>query len=158
VWDAGDTVYACLLGRRPLELGIRTSDDSSGADVLDVRRLRLAGRYVAWEDQCNCPSNPTNTIFVKDLRTRRNLVATATLTSSRPGPTDDLELTSSGAVAWIASDIFTNATRREVHKGDAAGAAELDSGNRIGRRLTREGSTIRWTNAGIARTARLRSQ
>jgi hypothetical protein len=156
VLDARETVYACLKGHRPIELGTRTPEDSSSADILDVRRLRLAGHYVAWEDQCNCPDFPRTSIFVRNLRSRRLTVKQSTLTSQRFGPTTALRLTRTGAVAWIAEDVYAESVRREVRKVDAEGTIDLDAGDAIGRSMSLDGSTISWLSAGERRSATLK--
>ncbi len=162
--------YGCLYSRnKSYVIGERNY-----CDVGRVGNFRLAGRYEAYTIPFCDIDTLTDQVRVVDLKTGQQLVATS------PSPTlgamlgfwngvvnvTDMELKANGSVAWIAKLKIGDGepSRREVRKSDRKlGTGErktsklVDSGQLIASRsLTREGSTISWTNAGIEKTATLR--
>jgi hypothetical protein len=76
---------------------------------------------------------------------------------SGPAGVTDLELTRSGAVAWIVHNRFLRPPTLEVHKVDADGDAILATGGDIdARSLALSGNRIYWLQAGQPKTATLR--
>lgn len=117
----GDTLYACFRssGRRST-LGQVATGGTAGTVV---RRIRVAGNYVAFEQATVGQSLLSYSVVVIDARrgTRRHR-PTGTPTSTRGpsgellvgiGPTTDVAVTSSGAAAWIARPM--SGSLLEVH-------------------------------------------
>lgn len=127
-----------------------------------MRTPRLAGRFAAYsipalfvEGEELLPAY----VRVVDLRGGRKLRLQGAVGSPADGPgsaVTDLELATTGAVAWIAS-YFRNGTRvYEVRKSEPENGL-LDSGTDIEpRSLAVSESTVYWTKAGVPRSAALR--
>jgi hypothetical protein len=114
--------YACRWGSRRLyEIG--SFDRDSGG----VRRIRLAGRYVAFEDR------PCASGGCAEATIRLNVATGQRRALSEKEPNDtlpvlDLELTRAGTVVWIRAPVDPAGQRFEVVRWDGAAASVLDSG------------------------------
>ncbi len=149
-------LYGCVRrsGRR-VRLAEATDDDiyssSSWSDV------RLAGRFVAWSyrsDDVSCKANcppdysPTRrSIHLYDLRRRTSRSIAERVSDGA------LVLTTFGALAW-ATEFATGDV--VVRASDAEGLRTLDRGEIAPSWLRLDGAALHWTNAGQARSARLR--
>jgi hypothetical protein len=114
--------YACRRGTRRLyEIG--SFDRDSGG----VRRIRLAGRYVAFEHRpCGSGACAEATIRLNVATGQRRV-----LREQEPNdtlPVLDLELTRRGTVVWIRALVNPAGQRFEVVRWDGAAASVLDSG------------------------------
>jgi hypothetical protein len=114
--------YACRRGSRRLyEIG--SFDRDSGG----VRRIRLAGLYVAFEDRpCSSGGCAEATIRVNVATGQRRV-----LSEKEPNdtvPILDLELTLGGTVVWIRALVNPVGQRFEVIRWDGAAVSVLDSG------------------------------
>jgi hypothetical protein len=114
--------YACRRGSRRLyEIG------GFDRDLGGVRRIRLAGRYVAFEDR---PCGPGG---CGEATIRLNVATGQRRVLSEKAPNDtlpalDLELTRGGTVVWIRALVNPAGERFEVVRWDGAAASVLDSG------------------------------
>lgn len=158
--------YGCLYSRnKSYVIGERNY-----CDVGRVGNFRLAGRYEAYTIPFCDIDVLTEQVRVVDLETGQQLVATSSSPSlnlivgiGRVYVTD-MELKANGSIAWIVKLKGGPPTQEEVRKSDrklGKGKREtsglLDAGQQIASRsLTRDGSTISWTNAGVEKTATLR--
>jgi hypothetical protein len=123
-------------------------EDSSG-----VRTVRLAGTHVAF-DNASCSSTLCNgDIRSLDVRTgklRRAYMRTGT------GYAIDIEVTTTGAIAWTRSATTYGPREPEIRKLDAGGEAVVDRGADIDlSSLAVAGSRLYWTRADAPRSARL---
>jgi hypothetical protein len=115
--------YACdRLSRRLRYLGENASDifDHGGG----TQRIRLAGRYVAYEDR------PCSKIECDESIVRVNVRSGKRLRFVEPadiGPARDLELTRSGVLVWIRGGRPSD-QRYEVVRWDGSTITVLDSG------------------------------
>jgi hypothetical protein len=153
--------YACLyrVGRR-----FRLGDEPAEPDFFRAFSVRLAGRYVAYELAFVGREETHFDVRVRNLRSGRwvhrlpanSAPETSPISTSSPGVTD-LALARNGAVAWITRDPYVNPATLEVHKADADGHAQLDTGAGIDPgSLALSGKTIYWLSNGTPRTATLR--
>jgi hypothetical protein len=114
--------YACRRGSRRLyEIG--SFDRDSGG----VRRIRLAGLDVAFEDR------PCSSGGCAEATIRVNVATGQTRVLSEKEPNDtlpilDLELTRGGTVVWIRALVNPAGQRFEVIRWDGAAVSVLDSG------------------------------
>lgn len=176
VFRIGDTVLGCLYStRRPVELAVVYRNEGSDYGQLD--RVRIAGRFVAFGQSQAGRQEQVYSVEVVDLRSGKGAyyptgelpdqVAQSCNSSGHQcagvGPTTDLELRNTGAVAWIANNVYARFglypenVRREVHRAQAGTDVLLDAGPDIDpRSLKRRGRTISWMNAGQTRSASLR--
>lgn len=139
----GGRTYACLyrVGRR---VSLGTSYVGSGPSVDKLERVRLAGPYVGYVRFGYDHTLTTSRIAVRDLRTGRVVRRTGPLTSR----VTDLELSATGAAAWIADG--------EVWRSGAPGPVRLDAGPDIDpTSLAVAGSTVYWTRGGGSYSASL---
>jgi hypothetical protein len=115
--------YACRWGSRRLyEIG--SFDRDSGG----VRRIRLAGRYVAFEDRpCSSAACAQATIRL-NVATGQRRVRSDNEPPNDTLPFLDLELTRRGTVVWIRAMVNPLEQRFEVVRWDGAAASVLDSG------------------------------
>jgi hypothetical protein len=167
VYEFQGDVYGCLFSENTPHVLIVGTD----CDVAGRGAIRLAGRYVGVARTfCNI-DQAEDRVQVTDLRTGQELVSTGaspTFSASLEIGSvyvTDLELKANGSVAWIAKlKVEGTPTEEEVRKSDRTIAKGprttsklLDAGKRIASRsLTREGSTVSWTSAGVEKTARLK--
>jgi hypothetical protein len=148
-------VFGCLFDtNRRFPLG-QAYDDQQ------VDLPRLAGPFTAWVAACTAAGPCTGSIQVKDLRTGA-FVQTGILPYSGGNPYygvfTDLELKENASFAWIATayDAMQNSLGTVVWALDGLGRRMLDSGDGITRDSLRlDGSTLRWENGGVERSATL---
>jgi hypothetical protein len=144
----GDILYGCLRKTgRHVRLAENYDDDLYASTSFD--KVRLNGRFVVWQFQsidvsckADCPPgySPTNVLIeVADLRSRR-------VRQFEGEARDALLVSRRGMPAWLQD----TPTGGEVHTG----AQVLDSG--AVDRLRLSGDVLRWTNAGVAKSATLR--
>ena len=158
--------YGCLYSRGKAYL----IGERNFCDVAEPGDFRLAGRYVAYSlPYCNIDQR-ADQVRVLDLKTGKQLVATSASPSLEivcpcPVYVTDMELKANGSVAWIVklrprstpSQAEVRKSDRKLGTGERKTSKLVDSGQLIASHsLTREGSTISWTNAGIEKTATLR--
>jgi hypothetical protein len=172
---SGDT-FGCLYSRnrRYKISGYRPRDDF---DVAGQRNIRLAGRYVAFEDFLEGKDGLQYHVVVVDLRSGRHIHDVATGPTPEDtgvqgfafgiGPTTTIQLRATGAVAWIASNRYTPQPQYEVRKRDTNSAR--GSNGDLGTKLLARGpniapgslrlhrATLTWTDSGQPRTAKLGS-
>ncbi len=143
------TAYGCH--RRPRRLTRIGRFD--GFDATGPRSFRLAGRFVAWDYlRCSKTVDCQARIGVADLRTGNK--RGTNLTSHGGSPASDLEVTPTGAAAWIRA--IGESSTLEVRKFDAAGESLLDAGTDIVRdSLAVSGLTVYWTRADQPKSAPL---
>jgi hypothetical protein len=169
---AGDT-FGCLYSRnRRYKIGDYAHDDYG---VLGQRNVRLAGRYVAFEDYSEGKDGLQYHVVVIDLRDGRRVhdVATGPTPADTGvqgfafgiGPTTRLQLRATGAVAWIARNRYSADVEYEVRKRDTNSARGSDGD--LGTKLLARGaniaptslrlrrSTLTWIQDGQPETARL---
>jgi len=171
---SGDT-FGCLYSRnrRYKISGYRPRDDFG---VAGQRNIRLAGRYVAFEDFLE-GQDMRYTVVVFDLISGRQLHHVATGPTPPDtgvhgfaygiGPTTTIQLRATGAVAWIASNRYTLQPQYEVRKRDTNSAR--GSNGDLGTKLLARGpniapaslrlhrTTLTWIDSGESRTAKLGS-
>jgi hypothetical protein len=141
----GGRTYACLyrVGR---SVSLGTSYVGSGPSLDKLERIRLAGPYVAYVRFDYDHTFTTSRLAVRDLRTGRVVQRAGPLTSR----VTDLELTQTGAAAWISDD---GARSYEVW---GPNGKRLDAGTDIDpRSLAVAGSTVYWTRGGRSFSAYL---
>lgn len=147
--------------------GATTLVASGGSATAFVPHYRIAGRYLGTariDFDRKQPIYPgvDLTVAVRDVKRPRCVTGFRAqpphseswrYDDREPGVTD-LELTSQGALAWIASGAPNRDDYFYVQKADGAGRAVLDEGPAIDpRSLAISGRRIYWTNAGEPRTA-----
>jgi hypothetical protein len=159
--------YACLDGGRQIVLGRAFTNNDYG--TLDV--FRLAASYVAYREDVAVEGSPADdeSLTVVDLSGFGTIART--VDDAVPDPNGYIEwaasfeqfvLTTSGSLAWVASYCRSDATtcaqfpsnNYDVWISDGSGTRSVDSGQRIDpKSLKLNGSTVTWTNAGVARGA-----
>lgn len=145
--DFGDEFFACW---RPSGQARRIGFTSGGAAVTDtvLDSFVVNGRYVAFHIAASGDQHYDRfrSFDVKTLRLRRD--SGDVPASQQPAPTA-LVMTSSGAIAWLASST--------LHATDADGTRVLaDPANGAITDLAASGSTVSWTQAAQQQTATLR--
>jgi hypothetical protein len=147
--DEGPKLYGCLRssGRRSL----LTADYDDGY-VLSGKfsRVRLAGRYVAWQFaatdiscKADCPEGYEPTTYalrVRDLRKRKTVPVVGRVAGKA------LVLTTGGALAWAER----TTTSVALNAFDAAGARTLDDSSVAIASVKRHGQSVVWTSAGVS--------
>jgi hypothetical protein len=150
------TLVGCLRSnnkRQTLERGYDDGLYLSGA----FSRVRLAGRFVAWQlteydlsckEMCPEGYNPNVHLKIHDLRKRK--------TKTVPGDNEvaskgRLVLTTGGSIAWTQQ----GSTDDEVDAFDKAGRRQLDHGNIPPGSLTLSGKVASWTKDGATQSATL---
>lgn len=138
--------YVCVFSSaRTRALG---SFDEIGAGVYG---FRLAGRFLAYDHLDCLRESCDGEVRVLDLGTGKTRKSAPTQPGG--GLATDLELTSTGAVAWIRA---VTGPGTELKAMDRAGERVLDSGSEIDRAsLAVSGSTLYWTRAGAPKSAAL---
>jgi hypothetical protein len=134
----------------------------------DSREYTLAGPIVAYEERSTTKLFPgarsIEEVVVRDLRDGRILHSLPTGTSATPprngdvgiGSTTAIVVKSDGAVAWIVAT-NTRPYETQVHAVDATGSRVLAASSAIdGSSLALAGSTIYWTQGGVAMSGALR--
>src|SRR5262249_18811501 len=135
---------------------LATADDAEGTgDAVAI--VRVAGRFVAWDEQHFDDSERYNPDFkgfpssVWALDTRSGAKRTAAATSGTPDTSsvESLVLKPNGSFAWIGSGATL-----EVHRYDAADDTILDSGPDIDpASLAASAAQLYWLRAGLAHSA-----
>jgi hypothetical protein len=154
-------VYGCLYRtNRPLLLNedARKCNDACGG----VRRISLAGRFVAWERVVTSRSVAATSVVRTDLRVRRS----STVWSS--GGVDEgsdsqvkaLASTRAGDIAWVSS-FFASGTGQPVsyhlHVSVNGGDTELDASHGLDpASLAIGGNRVYWVTDGDTRSHALR--
>jgi hypothetical protein len=167
VYQLDGQVYGCVFSKNiPYLLNPGPTDCEDPFDRPGPR-MALAGRYVGYTlAACNI-DQAKDRVYVRDLRTGKVLVQTSASETLTLGIGNrlvtDIELKANGSVAWIVmrspSSVAEEVRKsdRTIAKGPRTTSKLLDAGNHIApRSLTREDSTISWTNAGVTKTARLK--
>lgn len=161
----------CALGgTRSFVLGHAEGECDSGGCARHISRLTLAGTVVAFERSASSEANPSVgfegsgewIVVVRDLRTGRTLHSIPTGTPNPSvkglvgnGETTALVVKPDGAVAWI-NNTSQESARYEVHAVDATGSRVLAVSSSIDRSsLALAGSTLYWTENGVASSVRL---
>lgn len=121
VYKKNGKTFGCLYSvNRRLQIG------TYGSNVVATggqRNVRVAGRFVAFEQFATGKDLALYTVKVFDLRARRPLIEVGT--GKTPpiadfeagiGPTRRLRLRPTGQVAWIAQDVTVSPPRYEVHE------------------------------------------
>jgi hypothetical protein len=145
--DFGDEFFACW---RPSGRARRIGFTSGGAAVTDtvLDSFTVNGRYVAFHIAAGGDEHYDRfrSFDVRALRARRDTGKVAVATPSTPTA---LAVTSTGAIAWLASATLhaTDATGTRVLAGPAGGAITG---------LVATGATVSWEQAGQRQTATLR--
>jgi hypothetical protein len=161
VYKLKTRVYACgQRSDRALYLG------STGANLTaseEVRNVRAAGRFVAYERAYGGRGGQQRYVVVVDSVSRRSR---AYATGARPasdvinagiGPTTDIALTATGSVAWIARDTYSPDTAYEVHAVATGGHRRqlLDRGPGIAAgSLATSGAVVYWLKDGLPQSGR----
>lgn len=127
----------------------------SGEDGRSYTHVKLAGRFVAWDDgryditcKADCPPGYVpnhDAIAVRDLR--RHHTRFVQLTSGAGA----VAVNHSGGVAWVQG----SGNAMTVHARDSSGERTLDRGRIDDTSLKVRGGTVRWLNAGQPRSAPL---
>lgn len=168
----GDT-FGCLRSQnKRYKLGTYRRDDFL---IAGQRNLRLAGRYVAYEDFHEGKDGLQYHVVVFDLRTgrRKHDVATGPTPPATGvigfaygiGSTTAIRLRATGAVGWIARNRYVDSPLYEVRKRDTArsrgvngdgGTELLAQGPNIDpTSLGLRGASLSWNQDGQRHTARL---
>ncbi len=149
---AKDTVLRACLRRhgRPFDLARRTAGDTGGFS--EFANVALSGRHVALTVR-SCDRHGmfcAGGVRVWNVRTRRVVRSTDGTWAS------DLELHPNGSVAWITAP-FTSLepAPAAVRVNDRAGERTLASGAIVADSLALAGSTLYWTENGVARASAL---
>ena len=141
-------LFGCLYsnGRRVL---LDQAEDDEYVSSEEFRKVRLNGRFAAWEHEsfdisckADCPPGyqaSTTTVHARDLRARRNRSFDGSVSGQ------SLVVGARGTPAWLQAA----GDRVEVR----AGGDVLDSGAIDSLRL--RGTTLSWRNAGLAKSAEL---
>ncbi|MEA2218351.1 MAG: hypothetical protein QOJ35_977 [Solirubrobacteraceae bacterium] len=145
--DFGDEFFACW---RPTGRARRIGFTSGGAAVVDtvLDSFVVSGRYVAFHISAGGDEryDRFRSFDVEALRARRDTGKVSAPAARTPTA---LVVTSTGAVAWLATGI--------LHATDAAGTRVLaDPASGPITDLAATGATASWTQAGQRRTATLR--
>lgn len=171
IYRRAGTTFGCLfsVGRR-FKIGEYSPADERELGIESQRRVRLAGRFVAFEDFVEAPRTLKYAVRVFDLRTGRK-VRDAPTGPTPPeadretqfgvavgiGPTTGLRLRATGGVAWIARNRYVPEPQFQVRKNDRTGHTELAAGADIQpSSLTLSGSLLGWVEAGQEQKVRLR--
>lgn len=152
----GDT-FGCLRTRnKRYKLGAYRRDDFLFAGQ---RNLRLAGRYVAYEDFQEGKDGLQYHVVVLDLRTgrRKHDVATGPTPADTGvvgfaygiGPTSAIRLRATGAVAWIARNRYADSPLYEVRKRDTYRSRGANGD--LGTELLAQGPDIDPASLGLRR-------
>lgn len=160
-----ESLFVCAAGSRwILTLGdyLPSCDSSSGC--AGAGKLKLAGRYLAYEELDATPNATTSTIYAVDTRrTRvRRVWREETVESMEYTSVRDLVATRRGGVAWISLSGQTGApakTTTRVFRANAGASPELldqvqGLDIELGSLALGEGErSIYWTHSGQPRTA-----
>ena len=126
--------------------------------------LRISAPYVGYETvQGRFSASFTQAINLRTGRLARSVYNGGGTGSDVPLGVTDVELSRSGAIAWILliTDTDTDGTRGEVRVGPRSlplrQATTIDRGPDVDpRSLVLRGTTLYWTNAGVRRSVTLR--
>ena len=154
VFKLRHSIYGCLLKRKKL-VKFKVGDFPTGFGPIE-----LAAPYVAYASYSDCAAAfcDPNTVVLQDLRGGR-----ATFVDGQAISVAELQslvLKPNGSLAFITSEFDQNGSILPgvaVVKVEAGGTpVTLDSGAGVqGDSLALAGSTLYWTNAGVARSAPL---
>ena len=145
IFSRGDSVYVCLRSNGRVTRLFETDDQYKGGAV-----QAFAGRFAAYDftefpackEACPPGVETFSETTVVDARTGRR-------TRLFNGNAAKVVLTRSGAAAWLQG----TAKAFELHARDAQPDRVLDSGDIATRSIKASGGTLRWTNAGVAKSA-----
>ncbi len=134
--------------------------------------MRLAGRYVAFEDFVEAPRTLKYAVRVYDLRTCRRVRDAPTGPTPQAadqatqfgvavgiGPTTALCLRATGGVAWIARNRYVDVPQLQVLKGrrdERERRTARSRGDIQPASLRLHGARLRWVQAGQEQEATLR--
>jgi hypothetical protein len=144
------STYGCLYARdRRYRIATYSRDDYGQANQ---RNVRVAGRYVAFEDFYEGKDGYQYHVIVSNLQTGRRVCDIAT------GPTPDnivvsgyaygighttsIQLRATGGVAWIARNAYATGPRYEVRKRDRGTDRDRGPDGDLGTTLLAQGSDI----------------
>jgi hypothetical protein len=130
--------------------------DPAGRDYASVRRIRLVGRYVAFESR-PCGSGGCAEAIVRVDLARARSRALSEPEPENTSPALDLELTSRGTVVWIRRYVLHD-RREEVVRWDGEEAVVLATAapDVIARNsLAVSGGRAYWTEGASPRSATL---
>jgi hypothetical protein len=151
-------LYGCLFANGST-VKLETRYDDGLVESYGWSRVRLAGRFVAWQfthtdDSCkaNCPPGyepTTYSVNVYDLKRRVGKGI------NRHSEGNTLRVNSRGALAWLEG---LGGGQREVHAWDVGDHRVLDTGAiRGGSAFRLNGSTLSWFEDDAGKTATLGS-
>ena len=150
-------LYGCLK-RRGKSIRLAEAYDDGYVTSTSYQEVRLAGRFVAWEDtstdiscKADCPPgyNPdTTSIEVYDLARRQRRSFSGTVLN------ESLVLTRRGSVAWLQRT--SPATAVEVHIAEGSTTRVLDRGNVDPDSLRVNGGTLFWMKDGAQQSSPIR--
>jgi hypothetical protein len=145
----GSAAWGCLFSvNRSFRLGQDEDDDN------DLDDFRLVEPYVAYE-HAECGMGCFYSLHVQDLRDGavRHLPREPV---DAFGDVTDIELRSTGSVAWIAQPRqYGNETQPSVWADDGVTTRRLDMGNVALDSLELNGTTLTWTRDGARQSATL---
>jgi hypothetical protein len=161
VYKLKTRVYACSRrSKKAIYLGSTSANLTAGEEV---RNVRAAGRFVAYEHSYGGRGGERYYVVVVDVVSRRSR---AYATGARPpsdvinagiGPTTDIALTTNGSVAWIARVTYSPDAVYEVHAVAARGVRRqlLDRSRGIAAgSLATSNPVIYWLKDGVAQSGR----
>ena len=153
----GKRLYGCLkrVGKRRR---LTKAFDDGYTQSSDYGSIRLAGRFVAWQDiatdiscKADCPPGynaDSSSISVYDLARRRSRTFSGTPLN------ESLLVTRRGSLAWAQRSQTDTAV--EVYAAEGRTARMLDRGNVDPDTLKVRGATLVWMKDGIERSAPFR--
>lgn len=162
--DIESQVFACRRpSGRPVLLGQEVEREGS-SDGLRIDHLRIGSRFVAFSTVCDSGGNGSNAqVQVVDVISRRRAVVAALggspciLETQSSFYVSDVELRTSGSVAWVAEEYGPRSAGRfdgfSVGRFDRAGPALLDLSDQPISGLHLTGARIAWRRGGVERSA-----
>lgn len=151
VYERGGILFGC---DRPTRRRVRLDFVNCEPDTCFVNRVRVAGRYVAWETRSSGRNDESSQhLRVAAVPSGRTVAEELDV----PGPATDHVLRTNGASAWIL-DLSTQQGRSyRVLRISAGGKSRrLAEGPDIEpASLRRDGRSVSWLQSGIRRRAAL---
>lgn len=150
VYELGGILFAC---DRPTRRRVRLDVFACEPDACFVNRVRVAGRYVAWETRSVGRDEPSQHLRVAAVPSGR-LVAEEL---DAPGPATDVVISTNGASAWILDVSMQHRPSYRVLAISARGTPRqlAQSPDIEPASLHRDGSSVSWLQAGTRRRATL---